>query len=98
MAREKENSIALDNASAINNMNDTKGILDREPKVKIRLHKDKNNKEDVFVAINGMGYLIKRGETVEVPESIAAIIDQSQAQDSATADMIDELTKTANKM
>lgn len=92
MAKEKETNVAAANADAISNMNNMKDILDSEPKVKIRLHKDKNNKEDMFVAINGRGYLIKRGETVEVPESIAKVIEESQAQDSATADMIDELS------
>ena len=92
MAKEKEINVAAANADAISNMNNMKDILDSEPKVKIRLHKDKNNKEDMFVAINGRGYLIKRGETVEVPESIAKVIEESQAQDSATADMIDELS------
>lgn len=95
MAKEKEINVAAANADAISNMNNMKDILDAEPKVKIRLHKDKNNKEDLFVGINGRGYLIKRGETVEVPESVAKVIEESQRQDSATADMIDELTNNA---
>jgi hypothetical protein len=39
--------------------------------VKIRIAKsDKDSKYPVFVGVNGVGYAIKRGEAVEVPEPV----------------------------
>ena len=48
-------------------------------------------KEPRFVGINGMTWLIKRGEPVEVPVEVAAVINQSLMQDGKTAQMIREL-------
>lgn len=46
-----------------------------QPKtVKIRLPLTREEKDDVFVGLNGRTYLIKRGETVEVPEGVAEIL------------------------
>lgn len=42
-----------------------------EKKVKIRLPLTRTEKDDVYVAVNGKSYLIKRGETVEVPDFVA---------------------------
>lgn len=36
---------------------------------------------DVFVAVNGENYLIKRGETVMVPDYIAKALQESQQMD-----------------
>jgi deoxycytidine triphosphate deaminase len=50
-----------------------------EPKkVKIKLPLTRTEKDDVFVGINGKTYLIKRGETVEVPESVAWVLDRKE--------------------
>ena len=48
-------------------------------KVRIRLPKDKLNKEDVVVpvCINGYTYQIKRGEWVDVPEEVARILEEA---------------------
>lgn len=43
----------------------------KEKKVKIILPITRYEKDDEFVGINGMNYQIKRGEEVEVPESVA---------------------------
>ena len=48
-------------------------------------------KEPMFVGINGMTWLIKRGEPVEVPVEVAEGINQSLMQDGKTAQMIREL-------
>ena len=42
--------------------------------VKIRRPLSRSEKEDAYVAVNGKSYLIKRGETVEVPESVAEVL------------------------
>lgn len=48
-------------------------------------------KEPLFVGINGMTWLVKRGEPVEVPVEVAEVINQSLMQDGKTAQMIREL-------
>ena len=54
--------------------------------VPIRLFK---YKDDVFVAVNGRSFQIKRGETVQVPAYVAEVLEQSMAQDNATANLIE---------
>lgn len=59
--------------------------------VKIRLFKDNDKyKDDVFVAVNGRSYQIKRGEDVEVPDFVAEVLEQSAKQDAATASLIEQ--------
>ena len=60
-----------------------------EEKVPIHLFKDNGKyKDDVFVAVNGRRFQIKRGETVMVPRCVAEVLDQSMAQDQETANFI----------
>lgn len=55
--------------------------LSKEPKVKIKLFLDNDKyKDDVFVGVNGRTYLIKRGVEVEVPKSVAKVLEDSGAQ------------------
>lgn len=46
--------------------------------VKIRLPLTRQEKDDVYVGINGKTYLIKRGETVEVPEAVALVLENKE--------------------
>ena len=46
--------------------------------VKIKLPKTRNEKDDVYVAVNGQSYLIKRGEYVEVPASVAEVLENKE--------------------
>ena len=48
--------------------------------VKIKLPLTRSEKDDVYVAVNGKSYLIKRGETVEVPESVAEVLQHKEEQ------------------
>ena len=60
--------------------------------VKIKLFKDSGEyRDDVFVAVNGERYLIKRGEEVEVPDYIAEVIEHSAQQDARTAELIQKI-------
>ena len=43
-------------------------------KVTIRLPITRNEIDDVYVAVNGVGYLIQRGKDVEVPASVAEVL------------------------
>ena len=41
------------------------------------------------MALNGRSFQIKRGETVQVPAYVAEVLEQSMAQDNATANLIE---------
>ena len=45
-----------------------------EKMVKVRIPRTKADQEDVFVSVNLRTWLIKRGETVEVPECVAEVL------------------------
>ncbi len=47
-------------------------------KVKIVLPLSRHEQEDVYVAVNGRSYLIKRGEEVEVPDFVAEVLTHSE--------------------
>lgn len=60
-------------------MADKKG--DKPAMKKIRLFRDNGEyKDDLFVSVNGHSYLIKRGVEVEVPDYIAQVIEDAEAQ------------------
>ena len=67
-----------------------KGLSGKTTTVNLFYDGDKY-KEPMFVGINGMTWLIKRGEPVEVPVEAAEVINQSIMQDGKTAQMIREL-------
>ena len=46
--------------------------------VTIRLPLSRSEKEDVYVAVNGKSYLIKRGEPVKVPASVAEVLQRRE--------------------
>lgn len=54
--------------------------------VEIYLFEDGDKyKDDVFVAVNGKTFQIKRGETVKVPRYVKEVLDNSLKQDKAAA-------------
>lgn len=60
-------------------------------KVEIRLFKDNDRyKDDLFVAVNGVGYQIQRGVKVKVPLNVALVIEQGMEQDERTAALIEK--------
>lgn len=50
----------------------------KEGYVRIRLPLTRDQKDDVYVGLNGVGYLIKRGQEVDVPAGVAEIIERSE--------------------
>ena len=46
--------------------------------VKIKIPLTRTEKDDVYVAVNGKSFLIKRGETVEVPDYVAEVLDNKE--------------------
>ena len=55
-------------------------------KVTIKLPLTRNEKDDVFVGLNGRTYLIKRGVPVEVDAPIAKILERREKMLSAAMD------------
>lgn len=52
--------------------------MEKEKRVRIKLPLTRSEKDDVFVGVNGKTYLIKRGEAVEVPESVAEVLQHRE--------------------
>lgn len=66
----------------------------KEKMVKIRLFKDSNKyKNDLFVGVNGRTFQIKRGVEMEVPESVALVIEDAQAQEIEAMRVMEELAE-----
>ena len=53
-------------------------IKTTEKMVTIRIPRTRTEQDDVFVAVNGKKYLIKRGYDVKVPESVAKVIQRKE--------------------
>ena len=52
--------------------------------VRIHLFKDNGRyKDDVFVGVNGVNYMIQRGVDVEVPAAVAEVLRHSEEMDNA---------------
>ena len=49
-----------------------------DKKVKIKLPLTRSEKDDVYVCVNGDSFLIKRGETVEVPDYVAEVLQHKE--------------------
>lgn len=59
---------------------ETGTALKDKDKVRIKIPNDPLNPKDtqVVVGINGFNYVIKRGQTVEVPEEVARILEDAK--------------------
>ena len=66
----------------------------KEDLVKIRIPRSRENQEDVFVAVNGRTWLIKRGVEVEVPPCVIEVL---RHQEEAEADAYDYMTAAEPK-
>ena len=66
--------------------------IDRmEEYVPVRLFRDNDTySRDVFVAVNGEGCLIKRGEDVMIKRKFADLLEQSDRQDMYASGLMDE--------
>jgi len=64
--------------------------------VSVKLFKDNNKyKDDVFVAVNGVGMIVPRGKEVRIPRKYAVALRNSEAQDSFAAEYTAQLSKNA---
>ena len=64
---------------------------EKEKMVKIKLPRERGNDEDKVVWVNDRRFLIKRGVEVEVPESVALILDEEEK-------MLDEIYEYESKV
>lgn len=66
-------------------------------KVPVELFKDNNMyKDDVYVAVNGVGIKIKRGCPVEIEQKFKEVLDNSRRQDARAADLQEALQDDFN--
>lgn len=47
-------------------------------KIKIPVSRNDKDKDDIYVAVNGKSYLIKRGVFVDVPVCVAEVLQHSE--------------------
>lgn len=54
-------------------------LLAQQARVRVRIPLNPLNEDDVMVpvCVNGYHYFLKRGETVEVPKTVADILEQA---------------------
>lgn len=83
----KTEALAEYQAGAAGNLEEKKTAQELEERVTIELFKDNDKyRDDLVVGVNGKYYQIQRGIPVSVPRSVAEVIANSKAQDSAAAD------------
>lgn len=64
-------------------------------RVKVKLPRPRGNEEKhLFVGVNGIGYLIERGKEVEVPRSVAEVIERSEEVADDNFDTQDALSRS----
>ena len=73
----------------------TKKTADNAKKVMVRLPRlqGQNAVQEEFFSVNGKNYLIKRGETVEVPEAVAEVIRNTERAEEYAMQYVDKLVK-----
>lgn len=49
-------------------------VLQKEPKVRIRIHENKDHPKRIPVSVNGVMYTIKPGAWVDVPKSVVEVL------------------------
>lgn len=64
-----------------------------EERVTIRLPLSREEREDVYVGLNGKGYLIKRGVNVDVPAGVAEILRRREEMLETALAFEDDLAK-----
>lgn len=83
----KEEALAEYQAQPAEKTKEKKTDRETEERVTIELFKDNDKyRDDLVVGVNGKYYQIQRGIPVSVPKSVAEVIANSKAQDSAAAD------------
>ena len=65
--------------------------------VTVKLFKDSNKyKDDVFVAVNGVGMIVPRGVEVQIPRKYAEVLHNSEQQSSFAVEFSEKLSGMAD--
>lgn len=64
-------------------------------KITVRLPRlsGQNAIQEEFFSVNGKNYIIKRGETVEVPEEVAEVIENAEKAEEYALQYVDKLVQ-----
>lgn len=80
----KENTNALKSKSYYNEL------------VEVELFKDTDKyKDDVFVAVNGVGMIVPRGEKVKIPRKFAIALENARTQENFAIKTMQKLSEGA---
>ena len=93
---EKEAAVkaALAEYKAKTNTPSNKNISKKEVRmIPIKIEKNKNERDDVFVSVNGKNFQIKRGEKVEVPEYVVEVLENMKRMDELAIERTEEAIK-----
>lgn len=73
----------------------TKNATNNAKKVEVRLPRNsgQNANQDEFFSVNGKNYIIKRGETVVIPEELAEVIRNAEKQEEYNLHYVDGLVQ-----
>lgn len=73
----------------------TKKATDNAKRVQVRLPRlpGQHAKQQEFFSVNGKNYLIKRGETVEVPECVAEVIRNAERAEECAMQYVEKLVQ-----
>lgn len=68
----------------------------KEKKVIVKLQRlpGANTNQDVYVYVNGRSFILKRGEEVEVPESVDEVLKNSALAEEYSIRYLEELEKS----
>ena len=68
-------------------------------RVEVRLPRNhgQNAIQDEFFSVNGKNYIIKRGETVEIPEEVAEVIRNAEKAEEYAMHYVDGLKKAEDE-
>lgn len=62
----------------------------RKVEVRLPMNKGQNANQDEFFSVNFKNYIIRRGETVEIPEELAEVIVNAEKADEYAMRFADE--------
>ena len=67
----------------------------KEKRVTVRLPRlpGQNANQEEFFSVNGKNYIIKRGETVEIPEEVAEVIRNGERAEEYAMNYVENLDK-----
>ena len=70
----------------------------KERKITVRIPRlpGQNAIQEEFYSINGKNYILKRGETVEISEALAEVIENAEKAEEYALNYIDNLKKKSN--